>query len=83
MRAFNLPALGEEQYVLTLNKRELVIILHLLGSVTGDVTKTWRWDTNEMYVQINFELNNSGELDYLLDLIFKASESEVIATDNF
>lgn len=83
MRTFNLPALGEEQYVLTLNKRELVIILHLLGSVVGHVGETWRRDTNELYEQINFELNNSGELDYLLDLIFKASESEVIATDDF
>lgn len=83
MRTFNLPALGEEQYVLTLNKRELVIILHLLGSVVGHVGKTWRRDTNEMYEQINVELNNSGELDYLLGLIFSVSDAEVIATDDF
>lgn len=83
MKTFNLPTLGEEQYLLTLNKRELVIIFHLLGSVTGHVGETWRRDTNEMYEQINFELNNSGELDYLLDLIYNASESEVNATDDF
>lgn len=83
MRTFNLPALGEEQYVLTLNKRELVIIAHLLGSVSGDHTKTWRRDTNALYNQLQHELNDSMELSEMLDNILKASKDYVCATDDF
>lgn len=83
MRTFNLPALGEEQYVLTLNKRELVIIVHLLGSVSGDFTKTWRRDTNALYDQLLKELNDSMELNEMLDNIYNASENDVCATDDF
>lgn len=83
MKTFNLPALGEEQYVLTLNKRELVIIAHLLGSVSGDHIDTWRRDTDELYDQLLRELVDSQELREMLHNLYNVSENVICATGKF